>query len=66
MMPKPATPLRVVAEFVGVFIGLWLAMPLNCAFYPQFRNIEVSKLEPEIQEAAKAKGILSLSYNKGL
>ena len=49
MMPKPATPLRVVAESVGVGIGLWLAMPLNCAFYPQFRNIEVSKLEPEIQ-----------------
>ena len=48
LMPKPKTPLGMLVEGTGVAIGLWLAMPTNCAFYPQFRDIEVSTLEPEI------------------
>ena len=42
LMPKPKTPLGIGVEACGVALGLWLAMPLNCAFYPQFRDIEVS------------------------
>ena len=47
MMPK-GTLLGNVVEATGVALGLYIAIPLNCAIYPQFRNIEVSKLEPEI------------------
>ena len=66
LMPKAKNPLRVPVEVAGVAFGLWLAMPVNCALYPQFRSIEVSTLEPEIQEACKAKGFSTLQYNKGL
>ena len=66
VMPKPRTPLGNAVEVCGVALGLWIAMPLNCAFYPQFRDIDVSSLEPEIQEACKAKGFTTLQYNKGL
>ena len=34
LMPKARTPLGNVVEATGVAIGLWLAMPLNCALYP--------------------------------
>ena len=48
MMPKAKTPLGVCVESAGVALGLWVAMPINCAFYPQWRNINVNRLEPEI------------------
>jgi len=41
-------------------------MPANAGFYVQQTDIEVSRLEPEIQEAAKARGLDYLQYNKGL
>ena len=66
LMPKARTPLGMLAEAVGVTIGCYIAIPLNCSIYPQFRDIEVSKLEPEIQEAARTKGIKVLQYNKGM
>ena len=66
LMPKPKTPLGTFVEVLGVALGLGIAMPVNCALYPQTSEIEVSKLEPEIQEAAKAKGLSVLHYNKGL
>ena len=66
LMPKPKTPLGTFVEVLGVALGLGIAMPVNCALYPQTSEIEVSKLEPEIQEAAKAKGLSVLQYNKGL
>ena len=46
LMPKARTPLGNIVEATGVAIGLMIAMPTNCAFYPQFRDIEVSRLEP--------------------
>ena len=42
LLPKPKTPLAAGVEVCGVALGLWVAMPLNCSIYPQFRNIQVS------------------------
>lgn len=37
---------RVVLEATGVALGLYIAMPINCALYPQQSRIKVSDLEP--------------------
>ena len=66
LMPKPKTPLGNIVELFGIAIGLWITQPANCGWYPQMMNIDVDKLEPEIQKAAKAKGFQVLQYNKGL
>jgi sideroflexin-5 len=34
LMPKPLTAAAVAVEAVGVAIGLYIAMPLNCALHP--------------------------------
>ena len=34
LMPKAKTPLGNAIEATGVAIGLMIAMPTNCAFYP--------------------------------
>ena len=65
-MPKPKTPLGNFVEVFGVALGLGIAMPVNCALYPQVGEISVDKLEPEIQKAAKEKGFKVLQFNKGL
>ena len=46
--PKPRTPLGNCVEVIGVALGLAIAMPVNCALYPQISDIEVSKLETDI------------------
>ena len=66
LMPKQLGVTKVILESLGVALGLYIAMPVNCALFPQFSTIEVSKLEPEIQEKAKAKSVTHLVYNKGL
>ena len=66
MMPKPRSPLGNFVEVCGVALGLGIAMPVNCALYPQVGEISVDSLEPEIQKAAKEKGFSVLQYNKGL
>ena len=48
LMPKSKTPLRIMVEVCGVALGLGIAMPINCALYPQKSEISISKLEPEI------------------
>jgi hypothetical protein len=58
-MPKSKVP-RTMVELIGIGFGLLATMPANAGFYPQISDIEVSRLEPEIQEAAKARGITSL------
>ena len=65
LMPKAKVP-RTMVELIGIGFGLFATMPANAGFYPQISDIDVSRLEPEIQEAAKARGITSLQYNKGL
>ena len=66
LMPKALTPAGVIAEAGGVALGLYFAMPLNCALYPQNSKIDVERLEPEIRQKAKEDGLTYLSYNKGL
>ena len=66
MLPRTGSPLRVLTEVYSISTGLWIAMPFNCAFYTQFNKIPIEKLEPEIQEKAKARGLTYLIFNKGL
>lgn len=66
IMPKKMNFTRVMLEVLGVSLGLYVAMPLNCAMFPQNERIAVSELEPEIQEKAKAQNVQWLTYNKGL
>ena len=35
MMPKNMGVARVILETMGVTLGLYVAMPLNCALFPQ-------------------------------
>ena len=48
LLPKAHTPLAVAVEAGGIALGLYLAMPLNCALYPQNSTIDISRLEPEL------------------
>lgn len=48
-----------------VFASQLLSMPLSLAPWEWFMKIPVSELEPEIQEAARAKGLEYLYFNKG-
>ena len=66
LMPTKMGPTRVLLEAMGVALGLYIAMPVNCALFPQFSKIAVSQLEPEIQEKARARNLTHLIYNKGL
>ena len=66
LMPKSKTPAGLLVEFGGVAFGLYLAMPINCALYPQTMKIDVNRLEPAIRDKAKADGLTHLQYNKGL
>jgi hypothetical protein len=53
-------------EVFNVAVGLVIAMPLNCAVFPQFSKIYVDKLEKDLQEKIKGKGYKYLIFNKGL
>ena len=64
--PKPGTLFGNFVEILGITLGLAIAMPINCALYPQMSQIDINKLEPHIQLAAAEKGITILQYNKGL
>ncbi len=66
LMPKNVGVTRILLESLGVALGLYIAMPINCALFPQMSRIAVSDLEPEIQEKAKARKLTYLTYNKGL
>ena len=66
LMPKNVGVTRILLESLGVALGLYIAMPINCALFPQMSRIAVSDLEPEIQEKAKARKLTYLAYNKGL
>jgi sideroflexin-5 len=66
MLPRAGSPMAMILEVLSVSAGLWIAMPFNCAFYTQYNKISIDKLEPEIQAAAKARGLTHLVYNKGL
>lgn len=66
MMPTPGKPIAMFVEVASISLGLWVAMPFNCAFFTQYCPISVDRLEPEIRDKAKAKGLTHLIYNKGL
>ena len=66
LMPKTMGLSRVIVESACVGIGLYIAMPVNCALFPQTSRIKVSECEAEIQERAKALQLTELVYNKGL
>ena len=48
LLPKNMGVTRVLLETLGVTLGLYVAMPLNCALFPQQATIAVKDLEPEI------------------
>ena len=66
LMPKSLGVTRIALESLGVALGLYIAMPVNCALFPQMSRMAVSDLEPELQQKAKALGISEVVYNKGL
>ena len=35
VMPKKLGPARIILESMGVALGLYIAMPVNCALFPQ-------------------------------
>ena len=39
---------RIALEALGVALGLYIAMPVNCALFPQQSRISVKELEPQI------------------
>lgn len=47
-------------------VGFGLGLPAAVAVFPQIGSLDVNELEPELQAAAKAKGLSHVYYNKGL
>ena len=66
LMPKTMGVTRLLLESLSVGLGLYIAMPVNCALFPQMSRIKVAECENEIQERAKALQLDDLIYNKGL
>ena len=66
LLPATMGPQRVIIELLGVAAGLYIAMPLNCALFPQITSLSVDKLEPELQTKAKQMKINQVIFNKGL
>lgn len=66
LMPKRMGVMRLLLESIGVALGLYISMPINCALFPQMSKIAVSELEPEVAERARARDLTHLIYNKGL
>lgn len=66
LMPKRLGPTKILLEAIGNAAGLYLAMTVNCALFPQMSKIDIAHLELEIQQKAKAKKVTHLIYNKGL
>jgi len=48
LLPKQGSLLGNVTEVLCISTGLWIAMPFNCAIYPQYCEVNIDKLEPEI------------------
>mgnify|MGYP000928611569 CR=1 FL=1 len=65
-MPKTMGVTRAVLELLGVGLGLYIGMPVNCALFPQMSQIAVAELEPEIAEKARARSLTYVTFNKGL
>lgn len=42
LMPARMGFTRVMLESLGVALGLYIAMPVNCALFPQFSKIAVN------------------------
>ena len=48
LMPKNMGVSRILLESMCVAMGLYIAMPVNCALFPQQSRIKVADCEPEI------------------
>lgn len=48
LLPASMNKRRVVIELLGVAVGLYIAMPLNCALFPQTVKMSVDQLEPKL------------------
>ena len=57
--------MRFVADLSFITLGLWVAVPIAAAVYPQYPTIEVSRLEKEIQDKVGSTHKVLL-YNKGI
>jgi len=64
MMPKSGLPRRLV-EFSMVAVGLTIAIPLCCAYYPQYSEIALAELEEDLRSKADPRHNY-LIYNKGV
>ena len=48
VMPKQMGLTRIVLESIVVGLGLYIAMPVNCALFPQHSKIKLADCESEI------------------
>jgi len=53
----------IAVQAVVVLTSFFLALPLAIALFPQFSEVETSKLEPELQKLTEEKSVF---FNKGL
>jgi hypothetical protein len=64
IMPKGKF-MRLITDLTFISLGLWWAVPVAAAVYPQYPAIDVSNLESDIQEKVGNKHKFLL-YNKGI
>mmetsp|Transcript_9221 Transcript_9221/g.26984 ORF Transcript_9221/g.26984 Transcript_9221/m.26984 type:complete len:225 (-) Transcript_9221:428-1102(-) len=61
-MPILKAPCTVL--LTGMMLSL--STPLCCAIFPQTATLPVAKVEPDLQEICKSKGVDKIYFNKGL
>lgn len=64
MMPKSG-PLKRVVDVAAVGLGLWMAMPLCCGYFPQYEKIKLDDLEEDVRKNVTTDQNF-LVYNKGV
>lgn len=64
VMPKAGAP-KLIADLALITFGLWIAMPVCCAVYPQYSQIKLDQLEDDIRKQVSPKHQYLL-YNKGI
>jgi hypothetical protein len=64
-MPKGPGAFKMLVDLALISVGLYIAIPVCCAVYPQYSRIEIKDLDEDLRKTLDPK-LDHLVYNKGL